>query len=193
VTKVFPGVPHLICHFHFLRDVGTALLRPEHEALAHGLKHLRSALAKLRRAVQVQNERLSPVTLAQARGPRLVDLLQAGQPQARELGDAARRDGDSPGGQFHADLLALPQFDVAQTHDLGDGVVAEGHSRGCHRHQFGRVQIAKRGAPAAVLHGQEFFPPAPKRRRSSATCAVQVFSPRRSSDSATLFGGGGSA
>jgi hypothetical protein len=48
-AEVFPGVRHLVCHFHFLRDVGTALLGPEHEALGHGLKHIRSGLARLRR------------------------------------------------------------------------------------------------------------------------------------------------
>jgi hypothetical protein len=48
-AEVFPGLRHLVCHFHFLRDVGTALLGPEHEALGHGLKHTRRELARLRR------------------------------------------------------------------------------------------------------------------------------------------------
>jgi hypothetical protein len=49
VAEILPGAPHLLCHFHFLKAVGTALLGPEHDALGHGLKHTRSELAKLRR------------------------------------------------------------------------------------------------------------------------------------------------
>jgi hypothetical protein len=48
-AAVFPGTRHLVCHFHFLRDVGTALLGAQHEALGHGLKHTRAQLLKLRR------------------------------------------------------------------------------------------------------------------------------------------------
>lgn len=49
VGAVLPDVPHLVCHFHFLKAVGSLLLGPEHEAIGHGLKHTRGELAKLRR------------------------------------------------------------------------------------------------------------------------------------------------
>jgi len=37
VERVFPGVPQQVDHFHFLADVGEALLRPDYEALRQGL------------------------------------------------------------------------------------------------------------------------------------------------------------
>ena len=49
LKEVFDGVPHRICHFHFLRDVGKALLGVEHEALGHSVRQIRKDLGKLRR------------------------------------------------------------------------------------------------------------------------------------------------
>ena len=47
--EVFDDVPHLVCHFHFLKDVGAALLGSEHDGLAHVTRHMRKELGKLRR------------------------------------------------------------------------------------------------------------------------------------------------
>jgi hypothetical protein len=68
-AEVLPGVPHLVCHFHFLKAVGTALLGPEHDALGHGLKHTRSELAKLRR------EAVAELRQGDARQQWLVGLI----------------------------------------------------------------------------------------------------------------------
>ena len=42
IKEVFPGVPHFICHFHFLRDLGKDLLESDYDAIRlrlrkHGL------------------------------------------------------------------------------------------------------------------------------------------------------------
>lgn len=49
IKEVFDGVPHRICHFHFLKDVGEAMLGTEHDALGNGVRQMRKDLGKLRR------------------------------------------------------------------------------------------------------------------------------------------------
>jgi hypothetical protein len=39
VQEVFPGVPDLICHFHFLRDLGKDLLESDYDAIRQRLRH----------------------------------------------------------------------------------------------------------------------------------------------------------
>lgn len=39
IKEVFPGVPDLICHFHFLRDLGKDLLEPDYDAIRQRLRH----------------------------------------------------------------------------------------------------------------------------------------------------------
>ena len=38
IEDIFPGVPSLICHFHFLRDLGKDLLESDYRTLRNGLK-----------------------------------------------------------------------------------------------------------------------------------------------------------
>jgi len=47
VAEVFAGVPHFICHFHFLRDIGKDLLEKEYALIRNKLKNYRIS-AKLR-------------------------------------------------------------------------------------------------------------------------------------------------
>jgi len=39
IKAVFPGVPDLICHFHFLRDLGKDLLECDYDAIRQCLRH----------------------------------------------------------------------------------------------------------------------------------------------------------
>ena len=49
VAVVFPGVAHVICHYHFLRDVGKDFLRADYEALRRALskKQIKARLRSL--------------------------------------------------------------------------------------------------------------------------------------------------
>jgi hypothetical protein len=47
IAEVFPGVPHFICHFHFLRDIGKDLLEKEYALIRKKLKSHKIS-AKLR-------------------------------------------------------------------------------------------------------------------------------------------------
>ncbi len=47
IAEVFPGVPHFICHFHFLRDIGKDLLEKEYALIRNKLKKHKIS-AKLR-------------------------------------------------------------------------------------------------------------------------------------------------
>ena len=47
IAEVFPGVPHFICHFHFLRDIGKDLLEKEYALIRNKLKKHRIS-ARLR-------------------------------------------------------------------------------------------------------------------------------------------------
>jgi hypothetical protein len=70
IANVFPEVPDFICHFHFLRDIGTDLLGDQYGIIRKRLsKHQISS--KLRyRAKQIKQ--------ATDQSPALVDLLEAG-------------------------------------------------------------------------------------------------------------------
>jgi len=70
VAEVFPDVPDFICHFHFLRDIGTDLLGDHYDIIRKRLsKHQISS--KLRyRAKQLKQ--------ATDQSPELIDLLEAG-------------------------------------------------------------------------------------------------------------------
>lgn len=47
IAEVFPGVPHFICHFHFLRDVGKDLMEKDYALVRKKLKSYKIS-AKLR-------------------------------------------------------------------------------------------------------------------------------------------------
>ena len=51
LKEVFPGVPHFLCHFHFLRDIGKDLLDKENDVIRKRLrKH--EIISKLRKRAQ---------------------------------------------------------------------------------------------------------------------------------------------
>lgn len=58
VAQVFPKVPDFICHFHFLRDLGKDLLKPEYQLLSKQIKvlrirpKLREAAHRLRQVIE---------------------------------------------------------------------------------------------------------------------------------------------
>jgi hypothetical protein len=50
VREVFPGVPDLLCHFHFLRDIGKDLLRREYDTIRRHLRNHKITSRLLKRA-----------------------------------------------------------------------------------------------------------------------------------------------
>ncbi len=56
IAEVFPGVPHFICHFHFLRDIGKDLLEKEYALIRKKLKsHKISAKLRYRMNYEIGN------------------------------------------------------------------------------------------------------------------------------------------
>ena len=48
VTEVFKNVPHRLCHFHFLKDIGKDMLQNLHQPLKYSVKELQKQLKQLR-------------------------------------------------------------------------------------------------------------------------------------------------
>jgi len=70
VTKVFPGAPDFICHFHFLRDIGKDFLGDQYDIIRKRLsKHQISS--KLRYRAKQLKRNID-------RSPELIDLLETG-------------------------------------------------------------------------------------------------------------------
>lgn len=94
--QVFPGVPQQVDHFHFVADIGEALLRPDYEALRQGLL-AGSGLARL-----AEWSRTLPI-----RGRDLETLERLWVRLALEWIDAART---TPGGfPFHLAYLEVAE------------------------------------------------------------------------------------
>ncbi len=53
IAEVFPNVPHFICHFHFLRDIGKDLLEKEYALIRKKLKNHKIS-AKLRYRIRYE-------------------------------------------------------------------------------------------------------------------------------------------
>jgi hypothetical protein len=70
LTEVFPGVPHLLCHFHFLRDIGKDLLGKEYDTIRTRLRELKT-VAKLRERARALKHIIDD-------NPELVDLFHSG-------------------------------------------------------------------------------------------------------------------
>jgi hypothetical protein len=49
VESVFPGVPHKLCHYHFLKAVGNSLLLEKHKPTMISVKRLRDVLSEQRK------------------------------------------------------------------------------------------------------------------------------------------------
>lgn len=88
-----PGVPHFVCHYHLVRDVGQDLYREAQEALNRRLRSLKIQL-RMRDQRKVQNERLRHVTDAQALAPaqRVLETLLAERPVDVSFSDSLGRE-----------------------------------------------------------------------------------------------------
>jgi hypothetical protein len=84
VESELRGVPVFICHFHFLRDIGTSLIEPDYRTIREGLrKH--GPMAGLRRLQRELGESLD------RHGRELETLLsyvEQGEPIPRQITDA---------------------------------------------------------------------------------------------------------
>ena len=70
LTEVFTGVPHLLCHFHFLRDIGKDLLGKEYDTIRTRLREHKIA-TKLRECARALKKIIDD-------HPELVDLFHGG-------------------------------------------------------------------------------------------------------------------
>jgi hypothetical protein len=55
IEKVFPGVHHYICHYHFLRDIGKDLFEHEHTTIRRHIKTLRTRTTLRKTARELKN------------------------------------------------------------------------------------------------------------------------------------------
>ena len=49
VAKVFRGVPHRLCHFHFLKAIGRDLLTEHHQRMCISVKRMKTTLCEIRK------------------------------------------------------------------------------------------------------------------------------------------------
>lgn len=78
IAEVFPGVPHFICHFHFLRDIGKDLMEKDYALVRKKLKsHKISAKLRYRMRYEfgdnLQNIHVSEITQI-ARGMEPINM-----------------------------------------------------------------------------------------------------------------------
>jgi len=59
VKAVFKDVPHRLCHFHFLKDIGKDVLQDLHQRLKYSVKDLKNELKELRANFDSEQTRLS--------------------------------------------------------------------------------------------------------------------------------------
>jgi len=58
VRTVFKKVPHLLCHFHFLKDVGKDMLQDLHQRLKYSIKDLQKQLKEFRGKFDTEQARI---------------------------------------------------------------------------------------------------------------------------------------
>jgi len=123
VKEVFPGEPDLICHFHFLRDIGKDFIDPAYRKLRNRLRSysISSKLCSLVREVRhaTCEQSSDPIGLAKAilnpkEKPPLLPLLSAyglalWALQGKHSGDGYGFPFDRPLLNFAERLLALDQ------------------------------------------------------------------------------------
>jgi len=54
VNQVFRDVPHRLCHFHFLKDIGKDMLQALHQPLKYSVKNLQKQLKEFRNELDIQ-------------------------------------------------------------------------------------------------------------------------------------------
>lgn len=59
VAEVFPGVPHQYCQYHFLKNVGNAILKEKHQQLGTMIrnKEVKKEIEKVQKEVEVKKRR----------------------------------------------------------------------------------------------------------------------------------------
>lgn len=58
VEEVFPGVPHQYCQYHFLRNVGDAILKEKHQQLGTMIrnKEVKKEIEKVQKEVEIKKK-----------------------------------------------------------------------------------------------------------------------------------------
>ena len=59
VTKVFNNVPHRLCHFHFLKDIGKDMLHNLHQPLKYSVKNLQQQLKEFKNNFDIESIRIA--------------------------------------------------------------------------------------------------------------------------------------
>ena len=59
VTAVYKNVPHRLCHFHFLKDIGKDMLQDLHQPLKYSVKNLEKQLKELRDKWAIEQPEIS--------------------------------------------------------------------------------------------------------------------------------------
>ncbi len=132
IAEVFPGVPHFICHFHFLRDIGKDLLEKEYALIRKKLKSYKIS-AKLRYRIgyefgdKPQNIHVDEINqIAQSMAPvnthenvaleKLCHVLLLWALDGRKHGDGLGFPFDRPHAEFYRRLYLLwEQLDRLQS------------------------------------------------------------------------------
>jgi hypothetical protein len=65
VKKVFKDVPHRLCHFHFLKDIGKDMLHDLHQPLKYSVKELQKQLKEFRNNFDIES-----IRIASAKSPK---------------------------------------------------------------------------------------------------------------------------
>ncbi len=58
VAEVFPGVPHQYCQYHFLKNIGNAILSEKHQQLGTLIrdKEIKKEIEKVQREVEIEKK-----------------------------------------------------------------------------------------------------------------------------------------
>lgn len=61
VSEVFPGVHHQFCQYHFLKNVGKAILQEKHQQLGTMIrkKEVKKEIEKIQNKVEVKKKMIS--------------------------------------------------------------------------------------------------------------------------------------
>ena len=118
ITKVFPGIPDFICHFHFLRDIGKDFLEPAYSSLRICLRENKIS-PRLHTLAREMTQRLSehdsdPELLAKAflsgELPENTDLLPLASAYSMTLWMLrGKHSGDGYGFPFDRPLLVFAE------------------------------------------------------------------------------------
>ncbi len=72
VKAVFKNVPHRLCHFHFLKDIGKDMLYDLHQPFKYSVKNLQNQLKEWRSKFDIEQAKLN----ADSRSPKEIEVLE---------------------------------------------------------------------------------------------------------------------